>query len=157
MRRIPLLASAALGVALGGPISVVWAQQPAQDPRSPVAVTATQKAFILGQMRRFVVAIQQIDEGLAEKDKAKAVAAARSRGMKAMRAMTDKPKGLEDAMSPEWKRRGVDTHMGFDAIADAVEQNKSTDEILGMLGATTKNCVACHQSYRLVAPDPTAH
>jgi len=147
MRRAFFFAPAAVMIGL---TATSVAQPPALDPRTAIVVPAPQKAFILSQMRQFVGAVQRIADGLATGDKAKVVEAARSRGLGAMRAMTDKPVGLENSMPAQWKSFGHTTHQGFDEIAEAAEQNKLTAEILALLAATMKNCIACHQTFRLV-------
>ena len=151
-RKIALSALAlALGLASAAP-----AQEAFQDPRAPAARTPAQKAFVLEQMRLFVGSIQQIAEGLASNDKAKVAAAARPRGLIAVRALPNKPAGLADVETAEWKGFGKATRNGFDAIADAAERDASTAEILTLLATTTKNCVACHATYRLVESTPAA-
>jgi cytochrome c556 len=156
MRRATVLASGAIFVALGI-ASATFAQQAAQDARAPILVSEPKKAFILKQMRLFVAAIQQISDGLATNDKAKVAEAALSRGTNAIRAMPDKPAGLEEPMPSGFRTFGRATHQGFDAIAAAAEGNKSTEEILALLAATMKNCVACHQTFRLVEGEAAAH
>jgi cytochrome c556 len=155
MRRIFLRAPLAFGLALGLTFGVACAQQTEPDLRTPTVRTPAQKAFVLEQMRLFVASIQQISEGLAADDKAKVAAAARPRGLIAIRALPNKPPGLSEAETPEWKSFGMATRNGFDAVADAAEKSASTAEILALLATTTKNCVACHQTFRLVEGDPT--
>ncbi|WP_374545285.1 hypothetical protein [Rhodoblastus sp.] len=150
MRRIWIIALVALAGAAA-------AQQPEPDARAPAVRTPAQKAFVMEQMRQFVMSIQQISEGLSADDKAKVAAAARPRGLIAVRALPNKPAGLADAETPEWKTLGMATRQGFDAIAEAADKNVSTEEILALLASTTKNCVACHQTFRLVEGDPAAH
>jgi hypothetical protein len=109
--------------------------------RTPAVRTPAQKAFVLDQMRLFVASIQQISEGLSADDKARVAAAARPRGLIAIRALPNQPPGLSDAETPEWKSLGVATRNGLDAIADAAEKYASAAEILALLATTTKNRV----------------
>ena len=39
---------------------------------------------------------------------------------------------------------------GFDEMAGAAQAGAAPDKLMGMLGETMRNCVACHQTYRLV-------
>ena len=118
------------------------------DPRRPALRTQEQKTFILDQMRLFVASIQAIDEGLSEHDCAKVAAAARPRGLNAVRVLP-KPPGLQESETPEWKAIGMATRRGFDEIADAADQGAPAEKILAVLGSTLKNCVACHQTFQI--------
>lgn len=155
MRLSSVFASGVVVLALGV-AGATLAQQPALDTRAPLVVTGPQKAFILTQMRLFVAAVQRISDGLATGDRAKVAEAARSRSFAAVHAMPNRPQGMENALPPNWRTFGHAAHHGFEAIGDAAEQNKSTEEILGLLAATMANCVACHQTYRLVEGEPAA-
>jgi len=124
---------------------------PAEDTREAAAFTQVERAYILGQMRLFLTSIQAISENLSA-GKLDAVAeAAAARGMKRNANDPDFPKTLGPKLTPLWKQMGGGTRKGFDQIAEAAQQGEPKDKILGLMGETMKNCVACHQTYKLVA------
>jgi hypothetical protein len=123
------------------------------DARQPTIRTPEQKAFVLGQMRLLVASLQAMDEGLAERDAAKVVAAARLCGLEAVRALA-KPPGLAESETPEWKAWGMATRKGFDELAEAAEQGASVEKILGLRSVILKNCIACHEAFRIETPAP---
>lgn len=120
----------------------------AADPRQPIVLDETEQAFVLNEMRQYVVSLQQILSALANDDPIAVGQAARSMGMQAMR---DAPSTLMGKLPMEFRRLGMPTHKAFDEIADAAESGEDNRAILGRLGAVLNNCVACHASYRLSA------
>jgi len=125
--------------------------EPAEDAREPAAFTKAERAYILGQMRLFLTSIQAMTEGLAEGKLTVVAEAAAARGLKRNVHDPDFPKTLGAKLAPLWKQMGGGTRKGFDQIAEAAQQGESKDKILGLMGETMKNCVACHQTYKLVA------
>jgi len=124
---------------------------PAEDTREAAVHTKVERAYILGQMRLFLTSVQTITEGLADGKLDVVAEAAAARGMKRNSNDPDFPKTLGAKLTPLWKQMGGGTRKGFDQIAEAAQQGESRDKILGLLGQTMKNCVACHQTYKLVA------
>lgn len=142
--KIWLCALAALCIA-----SFSAAAEPS-DTRQPFAVAAPEHAYILEQMRLFIVSIQAIDEALAN-GKTDAVAeAAAARGGRANKDDPNFPKTLGAKLPPLWKQMGRGTRTGFDQLADAAKSGAPTQKSLAILAETLRNCVACHQTYRLV-------
>jgi cytochrome c556 len=128
------------------------AAEPA-DSRQAVAVTAAEKAYILEQMRLFIGSIQTIAEGLSTGDNAKVAEAAAARGRRANANDPHFPAGLGAKLPPLWKQMGGGIRGGFDELADAAKSGAPKEKSLGILAATMRNCVACHQSFRLVDVD----
>jgi len=132
-------------------LAATAAADPAEDTREAAVHTKAERAYILGQMRLFLTSLQTMTEGLAE-GKLDAVAeAAAARGLKRNANDPDFPKTLGPKLTPLWKQMGSGTRKGVDQIAEAAQQGESKDKILGLMGETMKNCVACHQTYKLVA------
>ena len=50
--------------------------------------------------------------------------------------------------TPAWTAMMGGARGGFDDIARAAHEGAAPSELIGMLGETTRNCVACHRSYR---------
>lgn len=125
----------------------------AADPRQAIVLDEAEQAFVLNEMRQYVVSLQQILTALANDDPIAVGQAARTMGMQAMR---DAPSTLMGKLPMEFRQLGMPTHKAFDEIADAAESGEDTQAILGRLGSVLTNCVACHASYRL-SPAKTGH
>ncbi|HKK28642.1 MAG TPA: hypothetical protein VKB18_11210 [Gemmatimonadota bacterium] len=50
-------------------------------------------------------------------------------------------------------RLGTSTHEGFDERARTIRSGASRDTVLAHLAGLTSQCVSCHASYRVVAPE----
>lgn len=119
------------------------------DPRLGLAVTATERAYILEQMRLFVTAVQAITEALATGNTAAVAVAAAARGRRENAHDPNFPQTLSARLPPLWKQMGGATRGGFDALADAARAGAPKEKSLAILAATLRQCVACHQTYRL--------
>ncbi|MBU3890586.1 cytochrome c [Methylosinus sporium] len=120
------------------------------DSRIPVALTAPEKAFVLDQMRLFVKSVEQIVTGLATGDKAMAVEAASARGAIRFRADGAMFPALNDKFPDKWKQLGQPMRKGFDELSKALAEGEDTMRALARLGSLMSNCVACHETYRIV-------
>jgi len=68
---------------------------------------------------------------------------------------TKVPKSINAHASPLWKQMGGGVRKGFDELANAAQNGAPKEKQLAILADTMKNCVACHQTYRLAnAPEP---
>ncbi|WP_020176594.1 hypothetical protein [Methyloferula stellata] len=127
------------------------------DYRQPAPRTKIEKAYILEEMRLLFESIQTINEGLATdhmEDVIEAAAKA-ARGMRRNPSDPAYPASMHFKETPAWKQMGGDVGRGFDALADAAKNGASKERQLAILADTMKNCVACHQTYRLAeAPQP---
>ena len=123
---------------------------PRTDSRIAVALTAPEKAFVLDQMRLFVKSMEQIVTGLATGDKAMAAEAASARGAIRFRADGAMFPALSDKFPDKWKQLGQPMRKGFDELSKALAEGEDTTRALARLGALMSNCVACHESYRIV-------
>jgi hypothetical protein len=121
----------------------------AQDAREPAVRTAAERAFILGQMRLFLQSTQAIATALAKDDLQTVVEEATARGRKGT-PLSEIPSGMKAKETPAWTAMMAGARAGFDDIAKAAHEGAPPTMLVGMLGETMRNCVACHQSYRLV-------
>ncbi len=154
MRFLPFFTTAALVLASSNGLTEP-ASAPIEDTRQPAAFNAVERAYILDQMRLFIQSIQAINEGLATGQMAAVAEAAAARGMKRNADDPNFPKSINLHATPLWKQMGGGVRKGFDALADAAKDGTSTEKQLQILADTMKNCVACHQTYRLIdAPQP---
>jgi hypothetical protein len=154
MRLLPFFTTAALVLASSGALTDP-AVPPNEDTRQPAAFNTVERTYILEQMRLLLESIQQINEGLATDHMADVAEAAAARGMKRNADDPNFPKSINFHASPLWKQLGGGVRRGFDELAEAAKNGAPKEKQLGILAETMKNCVACHQTYRLVhAPEP---
>ncbi len=130
-------------------LGVLAAPIHAQDTREAAVRTPAEKAFILAQMRLFLGSIQAISAGAASGDMKTVATEAAARGRKGT-PLSEIPPGMKAKETPAWTAMMGGARAGFDGIADAAAQGAAPVKVMGMLGETMRNCVACHQTYRLV-------
>ena len=120
----------------------------AQDVREPAARTEAERVFILGQMRLFLQSTQAITAALATDDLKTVAGEATARGRKGT-PLSAIPPGMKAKETPAWTAMMGGARAGFDDLADAARAGAPPIKLLGMLGETMSNCVACHETYRL--------
>jgi hypothetical protein len=120
----------------------------AQDAREPAVRNEAERAFILGQMRLFLQSIQAIAVALGKNDLKTVEDEAAARGRKGT-PVSAIPPGMKAKETPAWTAMMGGARAGFDDIARAAHAGAPPSELIGMLGDTMSNCVACHRSYRL--------
>jgi len=118
------------------------------DSREPVQRTDTEKAFVLEQMRLFLTSIVEIEEGLGSNDMDLVAREAAARGRKA-NATLARPATLPAKESEAWKTMIGSVRGGFDRIAEQASARAPAAQITKTLADTMRNCVACHQTYRI--------
>ncbi len=121
----------------------------AQDAREAAVRTPAERAFILNQMRLFLSSVQTIAAALPEGDIKTIVTEATARGRRGT-PVGDIPPTMRAKETPAWTALMSGARQGFDGIAEAASAGAPPIRIVGMLGDTMHNCVACHQSFRLV-------
>lgn len=120
----------------------------AADSREPVQRTDTEKAFVLEQMRLLLSSIVVIEEGLGSNDMDVVAREAAARGRKA-NATLARPATLSAKESEAWKSMFGSVRGGFDQIAEQAAARAPAAQINKTLADTMRNCVACHQTYRI--------
>ncbi len=116
------------------------------DGRTAIVLTQGERDFVLTEMRGFLNAVQQIIEGLDEKDMKKVKEAAHEVGMA---NMAEVPGSLMRKLPMGFKQMGHPTHAAFDELAAEAADMGERDKIINQLATLMQNCVACHNSYRL--------
>jgi mono/diheme cytochrome c family protein len=116
------------------------------DNRIAIRLTAGERDLILVEMRAFLASVQQITQGIANKDMPLIANSARSVGRAAQQAV---PGSLMGKLPLAFKQLGGDTHNRFDLLALDAEQLEDENHTLLQLGELMQNCVACHAAYRL--------
>ena len=118
------------------------------DTREAVQRTEVEKDFILEQMRLLLSSIVEVEDGLGSGDMDQVAREAAARGRKA-NANLARPPTLAAKESAAWKSMFVSVRSGFDEIAEKAKARAPASEINKMLTDTMRNCVACHQTYRI--------
>jgi hypothetical protein len=128
-----------------------WTTQ-GRDGRMQIVLAPTERDLILGEMRILLKAVHGVVTGLAvqnqEADRAQIEQAARSAGM-AMAA--DVTPALMAKLPLPFKQMGMSIHKDMDALADAIVQKETPQQILQRLSSMTARCTTCHDLYRFSA------
>ncbi len=158
MRLVRLFTAAALLLASPCTFAEPTAPDSAMiDYRQPAPSTKSERAYILEEMRLLFESIQAINQGLATDHMEDVIEAAAAAAQLPRANANDRtyPASLHYKETPQWKQMGGEVRRGFDALADAAKNGASKEKQLAILADTMKNCVACHQTYRLASvPEP---
>ena len=122
------------------------AVEQANDGRLSLQLEAAERDLVLGEMRQFLQAVQQITEAVSNEQVEKAAKSARSVGMGAQQGV---PGSLMAKLPLEFKKLGFDTHSRFDQLALDAEELGDPGHTLQQLAELMRNCVACHAAYRI--------
>lgn len=119
------------------------------DGRTQIVLAPAERDLILGEMRMLLKAVHGVVAGLAgqgqEADRAQMEQAARSAGM---HMAEDVNPALMAKLPMPFKQMGMSIHKDMDALADAVIQKETSQQILQRLSNMTARCTACHDMYR---------
>ena len=119
------------------------------DGRTQIVLAPAERDLILGEMRMLLKAVHGVVAGLAgqdqEADRAQMEQAARSAGM---HMAEDVNPALMAKLPLPFKQMGMSIHKDMDALADAVTQKETSQQILQRLSNMTARCTACHDMYR---------
>ncbi len=140
-------------LAIGGAVykfGFVGSIEQAPDGRTALLLTHAERDRVLGEMRDFLMAVQQILAATNNEDMQTAAAAAKKAGMPARNSI---PAALVAKLPMEFKKLGFATHSGFDALALDAKQLGDPQHTRQQLATLMNNCVACHASYRIHATD----
>lgn len=128
-----------------------WTTQ-GTDGRMQIVLAPTERDLILGEMRMLLKAVHGVVTGLAgqdqEADRTQIEQAARSAGM-GMAA--DVNPALMAKLPLPFKQMGMSIHKDMDALADAIVQKETPQQILQRLSSITARCTTCHDLYRFSA------
>lgn len=136
-------------IVAGGWFFVQGWTRPGTDGRMHIVLAPAERDLILGEMRVLLKAVHGVVTGLAgqdqEADRMQIERAARSAGM-GMAA--DVNPALMEKLPLPFKQMGMSIHKDMDALADAVIQKETPQQILQRLSSMTARCTACHDVYR---------
>ena len=149
LTRILALAAIGLWVLLVGVAAFFFLRgmtTRSQDGRQAIALSASERDAVLGEMRGMLTSVQGILAGLSARDMGQVAAAARASGM----AMAvDATPALVAKLPLAFKNLGFTVHRGFDALGESASQGEPPARILAQLSAQVQLCVSCHAAYRL--------
>ncbi|SPP63151.1 hypothetical protein [Nitrospira lenta] len=122
---------------------------PSSDGRTEILLAPSERDMILGEMRQLLKAVHGVVVGLAEQDQSgdrqQIEQAARGAGMGM--AVDVNPAVMAKLPLP-FKQMGMSIHRDMDALADAVVNKETTQQILLRLSSMTARCTTCHDLYR---------
>jgi len=128
-----------------------WTTQ-GTDGRTQIMLASAERDLILGEMRLLLKAIHGVVTGLAGQDQAadrtQMEQAARSAGM---HMAEDVNPALMAKLPLPFKQMGMSIHHDMDALADAIANKETSQQILQRLSGMTARCTACHDMYRFSA------
>ena len=119
------------------------------DGRTQIVLAPAERDLILGEMRMLLSAVHCVVTGLAGQDpdanRTQMEQAARSAGMD---MAADVNLALMAKLPLSFKQMGMSIHQDMDALADAIVQNETPQQILQRLSNMTVRCTTCHDLYR---------
>lgn len=124
----------------------------AVDQRTAIILAPSERDVILSEMRMLLKAVHGVVTGLGESetDWKGMQAAARSAGV-GMAA--DVEPALMAKLPLAFKQMGMSIHRDMDALADAVIQKETPQQILQRLSSMTARCTTCHDMFQLVGKE----
>ncbi|MBH0201895.1 MAG: cytochrome c [Nitrospira sp.] len=122
------------------------------DGRTEILLGAAERDHILAEMRLLLKAVDGIIRGLGEPqpDLKQMEAAAREVGM---HMAADVEPAIMAKLPLPFKQMGMSIHKDMDALADAIAQHETSQQILKRLSSMTARCTACHEMYRFKASE----
>jgi hypothetical protein len=147
--KMTLLAAVLCGVACL--VASTTASAEPADARSPVVLTGSEKAWLFGEMRENLVAIQAIASALSDGDAARVQRIAADLGLGPWTRNPARPPDLLAKFPPPWRALAAQVHKDFDGIADGAAARESNQQLLARIGKLMQSCTACHASYRVEA------
>ncbi|QKE41608.1 MAG: hypothetical protein HO274_09995 [Ferrovum myxofaciens] len=118
------------------------------DRRTAIVLKASEREFVLSEMRGMLVATQGIMEGANRGDMQAVIKAASAAGMG---VAADANPALIAKLPLDFKTLGMSVHQDMDDIAKAAAAGTPTAEILKMESNTLTKCIACHSVWQLQA------
>jgi hypothetical protein len=118
----------------------------ASDGRTIILLEESERAFFLNEMRGFLIAVQQIIDGIEKDDMKQIAESARKVGTIGFASV---PKSIIGKLPLATKKMGLATHTAFDQMAMDAESLADKEHTLSQLNQILSTCTACHSLYRL--------
>lgn len=118
------------------------------DGRTEILLAPAERDQILSEMRQLLKAVDGVLRELGEPkpDLKQMEAAAREVGM---HMAADVEPAIMAKLPLPFKQVGMSIHKDMDALADAITQHETPQQLLKRLSSMTARCTACHDMYRL--------
>ena len=142
LRRFILVAL--VGAVVAVPLATPEAQP--VDRRQRIVVPPAARERVLAEMRAMLESVNGVLRGLATGDLAAGEKAARASGLA---TAADVEPEVKRALPPQFLSLGMQTHRGFDRVAEELRAGAAREAIVASLAEVTSLCVACHAAYRL--------
>ncbi len=120
------------------------------ETRTPVVLTAAEKAGVLAEMRGLLETVQSVIEASVNDDVASIPDIVRPFGMAAVQ---NESVTMAAKLPVEVITMGYDAHRAMDALGAMAENGATGDEILETLAGAMVLCTTCHASYMFVAEE----
>ena len=135
------------GITALGWMFVTGRTAPGPDGRTEILLAPSERDYVLAEMRQLLKAVHGVVTAVGDPAKGmqEAEQAARAAGMK-MAADADPVIMMKLPLA--FKQMGMSIHADMDALADAVVQNETPQQILRRLSGMTARCTTCHDLYR---------
>ncbi|MBK1724917.1 hypothetical protein [Thiocystis violacea] len=117
----------------------------ARDPRISLALSTQEKAQFLAEMRRMLVSIQGIVQGVGAEDRGLIIDSARASGNRMARATPD---AVRNKLPREFKEIGAPTHMLFEELVVRAETD-DMQTLMTFTGTLMDQCVKCHALFKV--------
>jgi hypothetical protein len=120
------------------------------DGRTEILLATAERDQILAEMRQLLKAVDGVVRELGEPkpDLKLMEAAAREVGM---HMAADTEPAIMAKLPLPFKQMGMSIHKDMDALADAITQHETPQQLLKRLSSMTARCTACHDMYRFSA------
>ena len=117
------------------------------DGRREILLAPSERDQILAEMRQLLKGVDGVIRGLSESqsDRKSMEEAARAVGMK---MAADTSPAIMAKLPLPFKQMGMSIHKDMDALADAIVQQETPQQILQRLSNMTARCTTCHDLYR---------
>lgn len=119
------------------------------DNRQSIALTKPERSWLLNEMRDQLTAIGAIVTGLSDGEPTVIRRIATARGIERTSDPT-RPLTIGDKTPDAWKAFARNMYREFDGIAEGVERQETSQQVLARVGRLTKICVSCHAMFQLV-------
>ncbi|TGL44599.1 hypothetical protein [Leptospira perdikensis] len=119
------------------------------DSRTAIHLTPAERQLVLTEMRALLSSVNGMLSGLAEKDYERAAKAADAVGMGLVASLEHQEKTILLKLPVAFKKLGFGTHEKFDDIAVKIRKKQDIHTLLREMDELTRNCVACHATYKI--------
>ncbi len=120
------------------------------DGQTEILLAPVERDQILAEMRQLLKAVDGVIRGLGEPTPDLNAMETAARGV-GMNMAADVEPAIMAKLPLPFKQMGMSIHKDMDALADAIVQNETPQQILRRLSSMTARCTACHDMYRFKA------